>query len=361
MLGGLIDPRAEDEPLHEYKDRLADVAQAMAKRSFTDLPGEPSWREAREQELEGRLGTDVQLVDASDDPDLIEEADDRALTWDNITEREGQIRWPAVEPRGKSARHGVGQAKKGGVATSDALQMRGSGLELEPGYVLVENELWYVPGELRVISLNVPSGTESTVLVPWQIRSQHAHRAEVKSESEVRLVGADGHEHVVEAARGEEPRQVAYNEAGSLRSGHEHEITHVQVRGPVFLQTRPAAPTSNTGGGTLNAVEGSTIAPGRPARVLHLKDVTVQTEPDATGHQHEVQLSPHDYWSGNFTLPTETHTHEVEDRVVQPADGHQHVIDKPAIPESRHLVPRLTRYEGKQLLGEAGSPFVMCG
>lgn len=82
------------------------------------------------------------------------------------------------------------------------------------------------------------------------------------------------------------------------------------------------------GGGTLNAVEGSTIAPGRPAKVPHLKDVTVQTEPDATGHQHEVQLSPHDYWSGNFTLPTETHTHEVEDWVVRPADGHQHVSEK---------------------------------
>ncbi|MFB6249773.1 MAG: hypothetical protein ABEL97_14520 [Salinibacter sp.] len=106
----------------------------------------------------------------------------------------------------------------------------------------------------------------------------------------------------------------------------------------------------------MNATAGSTIAPGRPAKVPRLQTQTVITEPDNTGHQHEVLLSPHEYWSGDFTLPREDHTHQVDDWVVKEAAGHQHVLDKPPIPDNRALIPRLTRYEGKQLLGESESP-----
>jgi hypothetical protein len=93
--------------------------------------------------------------------------------------------------------------------------------------------------------------------------------------------------------------------------------------------------------------------------VPNLHTETVTTEPDSTGHQHEVLLSPHEYWSGDFTLPGEGHTHQVEDWVVQEAGGHQHVVNKPTIPDNRALIPRLTRYEGKRLLEESESPFVM--
>jgi len=216
-----------------------------------------------------------------------------------------------------------------------------------------------MPGDLDVLSLQVPSGTTETVIVPWHIESQHPHRIEIKSEEEVRLVGADGHEHVVYADGDAPPEQVSYSPAGSGRAEHAHSIEQVNVEGPVFAQTRPHAPTSNTGGGTLNVTAGSSIAPGRPAQVPNLHTETAQTEPDSTGHQHEVLVSPHEYWSGDFILPGEGHTHQVDDWVVQEAGGHQHVIDKPPIPENRALIPRLTRYEGKQLLEESESPFVM--
>ena len=349
-------PRAEDEPLSEYKGRLSDVAEAMAKRSFVGGPNEPSWREAREKELEGRVGDTVKLVDGSEDTELIGEADGRALTWDNILDRSGAIRWPAVEPRGKSARYGVGQAAKGGVASPESLRPTEDSLRLEPGYVLVEEDLWYVPGDLDAGSLQVPSGTEKTVIVPWHIESQHPHRIEAKSADEVRLVGADGHEHVIHADGYAQPEQVAYSEAGSGRAQHTHDIEQVNVEGPVFAQTRPHAPTSNTGGGTLDVTAGSTIAPGRPAQVPNLHTETVTTEPDSTEHQHEVLLSPHEYWSGDFVLPGDSHSHVVDDWVVQEAGGHQHVINKPPIPDNRALIPRLTRYEGKQLLEESESP-----
>jgi hypothetical protein len=114
-----------------------------------------------------------------------------------------------------------------------------------------------VPGDLDVLSLQVPSGTEETVIVPWHIESQHAHRIETKNEDEVRLVGADGHEHVIRADGYAESEQVSYSPAGSGRSEHTHEIEQVNVEGPVFAQTRPHAPTSNTGGGTLDVTAGS--------------------------------------------------------------------------------------------------------
>jgi hypothetical protein len=181
-------------------------------------PSEPSWREAREKELEGRVGDTVKLVDGSEDTDLIEEADSRALTWDNILDRSGAIHWPAVEPRGKSARYGAGEAASGGVASPESLRPMEDSLRLEPGYVIVEEELWYMPGDLDVLSLQVPSGTEETVIVPWHIESQHAHRIETKNEDEVRLVGADGHEHVIHADGETGPEQVSYSEAGSERA-----------------------------------------------------------------------------------------------------------------------------------------------
>jgi hypothetical protein len=122
-----------------------------------------------------------------------------------------------------------------------------------------------VPGDLDVLSLQVPSGTEETVIVPWHIESQHPHQIEAKSEDEVRLVGADGHEHVIRADGYAEPEQVSYSEAGSGRAQHTHEIEQVGAQGPVFAQTRPHAPTSRAGGGTLDVTAGSSIALRRPA------------------------------------------------------------------------------------------------
>ncbi|MFB6249772.1 MAG: hypothetical protein ABEL97_14515 [Salinibacter sp.] len=136
----------------------------------------------------------MKLVDGSEDTDLIEETGSRALTSGNILDRSGAIRWPAVEPRGKSARYGAGQAASGGVASPESLRPMEDRLRLEPGYVLVEEDLWYMPGELDVLSFRLPSGTEKTVIVPWHIESGHPHQIEVKSETEVRLIGADGHE-----------------------------------------------------------------------------------------------------------------------------------------------------------------------
>ena len=257
--------------------------------------GRPGGRPARRSWRAAPTDT-VKLVDGPEDTDLIEEADSRALTSGNISDRSGSIRWPAVEPRGKSARYGAGQAAGSGVASPESLRPMEDSLRLQPGYVLIEQELWQVPGDLDAGSLQVPSGTEKTVIVPWHIESQHLRRIETKSEDEVRLVGADGHEHVIYADGAAEPEQVSYNEAGSGRSEHTHEIEQVNVEGPVFAQTRSAVPTSRAGGGTLNVTAGSTIAPGRPARVPNLHAQTVTTDPDSTGHQHEVLLSPHEYW-----------------------------------------------------------------
>ena len=164
---------------------------------------------------------------------------------------------------------------------------------------------------------------------------------------------------MIHAAYEESPEQVGYNEAGSGRASHAHEIEHVGAEGPVFAQTRPQVPTSNTGGGTLNVTDGTSIAPGRPAKVPRLETQTAQTQSDSTGHQHEALVSPHQYWAGDFILPGSGHSHEVEDWVVQESEGHQHVLSKPAIPDNRQLIPRLTRYEGSQLMEESGSPYAL--
>jgi hypothetical protein len=360
MMGELIDPRAEDEPLHEYKDRLSDVAGALATRSFANIPGEQSWREAREQELQGRVGTSVDLTAAYGDAELIEQADDQALTWDSISDRKGPIRWPRIEARGRPPRFGAGTAAgPGGAATPDTLRPDGR-LTLEPGYVLSGGELWYVPGELNTLSFQLPPSTNESVLVPWQIFSGHGHRIVPQSETELKLVAGDGHEHVIEAVRGEDPTQTGYNSSSTGPGTHTHSINVASVSGPAFAQTRPQAPTSNTGGGPLSVADKTSIGPGRPVKVPRLEAQTVTTQQtNDVNHAHSVLVSPHDYWSGDFLLVGTDHMHKVRDWVVEESLGHTHVVDKPTIPDTRPLIPRLTKYENDRLLEASNSPYVL--
>lgn len=359
LLGALIDPRKEHEPLYQYRERLSKVAEVMAQRSLFDQEGEDEWVDAREQELSGRMGQEVRLRDGSKDDQLVREAEESLITWDNVEDHDGPFRWPAMEPRGRAPTYNSGGAATGGVAMpGDNLTFSEDRFAVTPGYALVGEELWYISANIEVLEFRVPEDTTQTVLVPWAIETTHPHRIVVESETEVVMIGADGHEHMIGVSSGN-PTQTGYDEAGSDRSEHVHSIEKRDIEGPVFPQTRSPAPTSHTGGGTLNTKGVSSVAANRPVKVPHLAARTVRTNHDSTGHRHEVLVDPHRYWSGDFHLPGHGHSHQVTDWVVETADEHDHTIPQPSIPDARSLIPRLTNYEGQQLLPDSPSPYVI--
>jgi hypothetical protein len=190
------------------------------------------------------------------------------------------------------------------------------------------------------------------------LKSAHAHRIEVIDEGTLRLVGEDGHLHEVNR----DGTQQSYDEAGSGRSSHGHQITVIDASGPAFAQTRPYVPhtaEARATSVTLNAQSGVSPAPGRPFKVPFLEAKTVETESDNTGHTHKVKVSPHDYWSGTFSLPGDSHNHRVEDWAVTTEAGHTHTISEPTVPQVRTLVPRLVAYEDRLLKSEVQSPFAL--
>lgn len=364
MLGELIDPRHDDEPLYKYKDRLSEVADAMLQRDLTPEPGSESWKKQREKELEGRVGETLTLIDGSGDTGLIEQADQKVLTYDNVEEREGPIRWPDLEPRGVRPRYGYAENPKGGVASPESLRLREAARQVvaDSGYVLADGILYYVPGRLNVITYSLPAGTEKTVLAPWQIQSEHPHRIVAEDESAVRLIGADGHEHRV-ALQKEGPAQIGYDAAESGRSNHSHLITPVDANGPVFAATTPEVMYTGQGytseNGKTSADGFLPVASGRAFPVPHLQAVEVTTDPDQTGHAHTAKVSPHDYWSGSFLLPGDNHSHRVENWSVKKTAGHAHTLPEPDVPEARALVPRLVSYEGDRMFEHSQSPHVL--
>jgi hypothetical protein len=358
MLGGLIDPRREEETLAEYKGRLSTVAEEVLNRDLS--PEEGSWRADREKELEGRLGTSVSLISGEDDDQLRDQAEGNLITYDNIGDRTGSFRWPELQPQGEQPRYGYGKTSGGGVATSAVLEPISEGrLKGEPGYVVAEGAVHYVPADLNTTNFYLPPGTDKTVLPPWHIQSSQAHRIEVVSANSLRLVGEDGHEHVVRRGGTQE----SYDPAGSGRPEHTHAVKQIDASGPAFAQTRPHNPTTaearKTGNATVDAKAFVSIGPGRTFPVPSLHAQVVQTDSDDTGHVHEVKVSPHDYWSGTFPLPGEDHNHRVEDWSVTAADGHTHTITQPTVPNSRALVPRLVAYEGERLKPSTDSPYAL--
>ena len=164
LLGALIDPRAPGEPLYAYRERLGQVAGALTQRRLA--PAGAAWTEAREEELAGRLGTGVQLADGSDDAGLIAEAESRLLTYDNLEERSGPLRWPSLDARGERPQYGAAETAQGGVASPESLAPASTGgqLYVQAGYVLAEDRLYYVPADLQTTAFYLPPGTTKTVV-----------------------------------------------------------------------------------------------------------------------------------------------------------------------------------------------------
>lgn len=347
LFGQLIDPRHEGEPLYAYKERLAHVAEAMLHRDLSPSGEKPSWVEAREQELEGRVGQRVDLVAGGEDAELIEEGETKTLNYENLEDREGPFRWPEASMRGVRPYYGWAESEKGGVSVPGSLLLheREDGAYMQPGYVDTEDGYYYVGARLESTAFHLPPGTEETVLVPWDIKSNHPHRIVVVDEDTVALE-ADDHTHHV-SYLGE---QLAFMGSGV----HEHDITRREPHGNVFPVTTSANP--NTGMQTETGTESASggFAGDRfGVPTLSLDPVTIEVD------EHKTMVSPHDFWRGHFSLVADDHSHAVVDWEVEEVFGHTHAITRPPAPETRALVPRLSKYEDNQLLAEMKSPYVL--
>ena len=351
LFGGLIAPREDGEPLDEYAERVRVAAEAMSERDTA--AGDGAWREAREQELEGHLGTEVTLKAAGSDPGLLDRAEEQLFTYESLSEREGPFRWPETNASGPAALYNWTTPAKGGVAAPGSLAMeeRSGRIVHGPGYVWADGTLWYVPARPERAVFPLPSGTTETVIIPWQIESRHAHRLEIEDERRLRMVASD-HEHVIRRTR----------EGWTQESGpHTHDMTAISTRGPASMVTRTARPRTAEPaktGDTIPGVDGVNERLAWPAR--HPGPVQAQTD-DGT-HAHLVD--PNDYWSGDFVFYGEDHRHNVEDWTVQMSDGtrrrdgHTHPLTKPSIPDYRPLWPLISRHEGTKLREETGNPYV---
>lgn len=345
--GALIDPRQEGEELYAYKKRLAQVAEAMLERDLTPNENKPSWLQAREDELEGRVGERVELEAGGDDPELIEKGESQNLSYENLEDREGPFRWPQQTLRGERPYYGWGKSKKGGVSTPGSLLLhqRTGGVYMQPGYIDSEEGFYYVGAQLKSTVLHLPPGTEKTVLVPWDIESDHPHKITVVDENTVALEGSDHTHHV----------NYLGEQLGFMGSGtHTHDITRHDYSGAMFPVTTSSNANTALGTSTGTQTASGGFAGNRFAiPTVSLRPVTVEID------EHKTVVSPHDFWRGTFSLVAEDHSHQVTDWEVEEVFGHTHAISRPIPPATRPLVPRLSNYEGQQLLSSIQSPYVL--
>jgi hypothetical protein len=350
MIGALITDRRPGEPLWSYRRRVLKVAGVLTKRD----PSSSNWRQHREEELSGRTGYPVRLYEGQYDDELLETAQEQLLTYDRLDSwTDGPIRWPEYGASGNSTLYNRAAPIGNGVGSESdlvpALDRETGRYFCGSGFVVIDGQIWYIPAEISRLQMRLPEGTKKTVLLPYQIDSNHAHSIEIVSTTRVRMVGSDGHTHLLEE-RGGIIRQIRFRQ-GARYGRHDHALFPIETEGPAFISIGPHRPTINDTA-RIDSNDFQTIPDltrtdttdgflGIP--VLNLRGVEVQTQDDA----HKGWVSPYDYYQGVFSIGDYTHRHDVEwaedgsELVCRPAgiDSHSHRIDAPAVPESRIVVP----------------------
>lgn len=338
LFGSLVTPRRPGEPLGPYRDRVLAVMGVVAHRD----PSADDWVAARERELAGHTGHPVRLVDGSRDPQLLDEAEARLLTWDRLAAHDGPFVWPRPAPSGARTLYNAALPRGSGVATADDLAPRRDRttgrLWLAPGHVVVDGEVWYVAARPRRLAVPLPPNTTRTAVLPVRLVGDHPHRFEVVDDRTVRAVGPDGHRHEVTLDDG----AFAFRD---VDGGHAHPLRSVDVDGPIFLAAGPPDPELDhvglsatvSGAGRRELIAGAGLDAPVAVPVTSFAGVDVAT---ADG-EHAATVDPHDYWEGAYHLPGVTHGHDVVGGVVQPGgpDGHTHTVVGPAAPAHRPLVP----------------------
>jgi hypothetical protein len=119
LFGSLIAPREDGEDLPQYQKRVRKAAEAMTERDTAS----GSWREAREQELEGHLGETARLEPAPEDERLLRRAEEQLFTYDRLSGEEGPFRWPEQNAAGVPPLYNWTRPQGGGVAAPRSLQM----------------------------------------------------------------------------------------------------------------------------------------------------------------------------------------------------------------------------------------------
>lgn len=330
MIGSLIEDREPGETLADYRSRLVKVAEALGHADLSD----PNWHAFREQELTARAGAPVRLIPGGDDRTLRKEAYGRLLTWRRLASWQGPFRWPEPAASGKAYRYNAAQGLGSGIAAAQDLapyRVRNTDdVVVGPGYVLIEGLLYYIPARLERIVHLLPDGTTETVLLPFQIIAEHAHRIDIVDADSLSLV-ADDHTHTI-------TRTV--DDKWTMTGGdHTHELVPVSTNGPAFLRT-----------GSLVAARSADIDGSPSIPIPLLQQIVVQTEDGA----HEALVDPYDYYSGVFTIGDNEHTHEVYRTSVDDFyltaqattdDAHTHRIRPPVVPDNRFLTPIMTQHE----------------
>ena len=243
MLGYLVEPRREDEPLDEYRERLLQVGREVLNRSFLSVSAEDRpWREARQEELRGRTGDPNLQILPHPDPSVF---DSTKFTYDELNTRERPFRWPLREARGEAPVFGEAEVQSGGVGSTESLSLSVADdqLYIEPGYVLIQDRLYYVYGSSQSFLQHVPPGTEETVLLPWHISTTHAHIARIIDEDSIELEGVDGHKHELR----KDGTQLNFQGPHP----HTHEITPVEPNGPAFAHVSPSVVSTSSENGVV--------------------------------------------------------------------------------------------------------------
>lgn len=339
LLGSLIADRETGEHLDEYAGRMGQVAEQLSTRNLAAPDNE--WVRAREEELQGRLGTGVQLTHAPNDNELAQKANEKLAPETLLGD--APIRWPDYPASGDPPYYNWMYPETGGVGSPDSLQMGGNAFA-QTGFVATPYGVAYVPGDPVRVHFHLPAGTTQTVILPWRIESDHPHRIEVVDRDTLKFV-ASGHTHTA----------VRTEEGFDLDGPHDHDMFPVDVSGPCFPRTRPPIPTTSESG------FGKTIPAGAeggghknaplPLPVLD----AIQAETDDS--KHTTWVDPYEYWSGDFVFEGDTHTHQVSGFQVLEADGHTHTFTEPTPPADRGLIPFLTGVEGEPLASPAEHPF----
>lgn len=332
LLGDLITQRAKGESLADYRDRVVRVASVLTKRDIS----ERQWRAQKQKELAARVGADLRLRSGLFDEAVLQKAQASAFTFQRLSQWEGPLRWPEQAAHGQQPLFDYSSPVQNGVGSEDALQPMqnaAGAVATAPGYVVVGGKLYYAGQQKEHIRFDLPAGTTSTVIFPYQIISDHGHRIEPKNSRTVLLIGND---HTHEATlRADDTWRVT-------GAGHTHALVPREGTGPVFMATGPQQPETgvnatadNNTGSVIHHVDPRAALDQMAIPVLDLEPVWVET----VDEEHAQYVSAHQFYSGHFTLRGVSHNHVVTDFAVQEAAGHTHEINVPDIPENRLLLP----------------------
>lgn len=348
MIGSMVTPRFEGEPLSVYRNRVLQVAGVIAKRDGS----ERTWLEEREQELSGRTGYSVKLFPGANDPELLDQAEKSLFTYNSLADWEGLFTWPEKSVSGEFTLYNRVGPTGSGVASANDLRPvfdKDTGrYHLTPGYIIVDSCVWYIPADLKRLRFDLPDNTTQTVIIPYQIFTDHPHRIDIIDRQTLQLV-ADDHTHDIQLLE-EGWVFIDYTDLGGGPAEHDHDMHKINADGGVFLASTKRNPEVNINayagqnGSTIQGITRKTSIDGMlGVPILNLLGEEITT----TDGLHTAWIDPYAYWSGDFTIGDSDHIHEVINYAVQNAglNNHSHVIPTPTPPMERLLVPVLVEDE----------------